>query len=209
MPAPIKIAVFAGLGAFMLASALSSNPGTAPQSAIPGGPSPGLLSGLRLNVGTSSPSAQGTNLRPQNPAQFPNSQGSAPQAPFGTAGYGAMMIPRERDGHYHVAAEINGRTIPMLVDTGATSIALSYEDAAAAGILPMPADFKVPMQTANGTGFAAAVRLQEVRVGQIVVRDVQGVVVPRGALSGSLLGMSFLGKLKGFEVAADNLVLKP
>ena len=97
----------------------------------------------------------------------------------------------------------------MLVDTGATSIALSYEDAAAAGILPMPADFKVPMQTANGTGFAAAVRLQEVRVGQIVVRDVQGVVVPRGALSGSLLGMSFLGKLKGFEVAADNLVLKP
>ena len=96
----------------------------------------------------------------------------------------------------------------MMVDTGATVIALSAEDAAQAGIRPLRSDFRGRVATANGSIEVAPVRLGEVRLGGIVVRDVEAVVLPPGALRGSLLGMSFLRRLAAFEMGGGRLVLK-
>ena len=96
----------------------------------------------------------------------------------------------------------------MLVDTGATTVALTYEDAASAGIRPFPGDFTRRVSTANGSVAVAPVRLREVRIGDLTVRDVDAVVVPSGRLGTSLLGMSFLRHLGGFDIADNRLTLR-
>jgi aspartyl protease family protein len=111
-------------------------------------------------------------------------------------------------GHFIADPNINGTRVSMLVDTGASVVALSAEDAGRIGVRPLPADFTVPISTANGVTLAAPVTLREVAIGGIVVRDVRAVVMPRGRLAGSLLGMSFLRKLSHFEFANDRLTLK-
>lgn len=118
-------------------------------------------------------------------------------------------IPADQNGQFSTDAEINGARISrMLVDTGATLVALSYEDAAAAGVFPAPADYKYPVSTANGVAHVARVRLRDVRIGSLTVYDVDAVVGERGALSGSLLGMTFLSKLSRFEIDSGALVLR-
>jgi aspartyl protease family protein len=118
-------------------------------------------------------------------------------------------IPADPLGQYTTDAEVNGaRVSKMLVDTGATMVALSYEDAAAAGLYPAPAEYKYQVQTANGVAHVARVTLNDVRIGNIVVHDVDAVVGERGALRGSLLGMTFLSKLSRFSVESGALVLK-
>jgi aspartyl protease family protein len=118
-------------------------------------------------------------------------------------------IPADPNGQFSTDAEINGARISrMLVDTGATLVALSYEDAAAAGVFPAPADYKYAVNTANGVAHVARVRLRDVRIGRLTVYDVDAVVGERGALSGSLLGMTFLSKLSKFEIDSGALVLR-
>jgi aspartyl protease family protein len=118
-------------------------------------------------------------------------------------------IAADRNGQFSTDAEINGARISrMLVDTGATLVALSYEDAAAAGVFPAPADYKYPVNTANGVAHVARVRLRDVRIGRLTVYDVDAVVGERGALSGSLLGMTFLSKLSRFEIDSGALILR-
>jgi aspartyl protease family protein len=120
-----------------------------------------------------------------------------------------FRIPADSGGQFSVDAEINGARIPkMLVDTGATLVALSYEDASAAGVFPAPADFKYQVNTANGVAHVARIKLIDVRIGNLVVHDVDAVVGERGALSGSLLGMTFLSKLSRFSVESGGLVLR-
>lgn len=132
---------------------------------------------------------------------------AAPAAPQG-GGLGRTEIAADRSGHYQAKVEIDGRRLDMLVDTGATIIALSNEDAGRIGVHPSQSDYTVPMSTANGVAKAARVRLREVRVGQVSAHDVEAVVMPAGLLRESLLGMSFLKKLSGFEVASGRLVLR-
>ena len=118
-------------------------------------------------------------------------------------------IPAARDGHYITSAEINGWPMPhMLIDTGATYVALSYEDAANLGIYPGPGDYKYETRTANGMAHVAAVTLREVRLGDIVVDNVQAVVAERGALDVSLLGMSLLSRLSRVETSDGALILR-
>ncbi len=124
------------------------------------------------------------------------------------AGSGTVVLPPGRGGHYHADVEIDGRRIPMLVDTGATVIALTAEDARALGISVFPADYTASVSTANGVARAAPAVLREVRIDGIAVRDVQALVMPRGALGQSLLGMSFLKKLRGFEIADGKMVMR-
>jgi aspartyl protease family protein len=119
-----------------------------------------------------------------------------------------VRIPADGGGQYSIDTEVNGSRLRMMVDTGATLVALSYEDAARAGLFPAPADYKYPVNTANGVAHVARVKLNDVRIGNIVVHDVAAVVGERGALSGSLLGMTFLSKLSKFEVESGSLVLK-
>ena len=121
---------------------------------------------------------------------------------------GAVELQAGADGHFHVEVEINGRPIETMVDTGATMVALSYQDAERAGVYVRPADFTMRVNTANGIARAAPVTLDEISLGDITVRNVRAAVSEPGRLQGSLLGMSFLGRLSRFEMRAGVLVLQ-
>jgi len=120
----------------------------------------------------------------------------------------ATELKADRNGHYVAEAEINGATILVMVDTGATGVALSYEDADKAGLRPRGLDFDIPVNTANGVVKAARVTLRRVEVDNVRVRDVDGLVLPEGAMRGSLLGMSFLGRLSSFRIENGVLYLR-
>jgi aspartyl protease family protein len=105
-------------------------------------------------------------------------------------------------------AEINGRSIDVMVDTGATLVALTYEDAERAGIYTKSSDFTHRVSTANGSARVAPVSLERISIGDITVRNVQGVVSERGKLKVTLLGMSFLGRLDRVDMRSGVLVLQ-
>ena len=118
------------------------------------------------------------------------------------------VLTADPRGHFLVEAAVNGRPIGVMVDTGATSVALRAEDAAQLGLRPMPADFTVPIATANGTTRAARVTLAEIRIGDVRVKGVEALVVPEKALGTNLLGMSFMRRLSKVEMAGGRLVLR-
>jgi len=120
----------------------------------------------------------------------------------------ATALKAGQNGHFIVRAEINGRDVRVMVDTGASAVALSYEDAEKVGLHPSNLDFNVPVSTANGVVKAAGVNLDKIEIDGVRVSDVQGLVMPEGVMRGSLLGMSFLGKLKSFKVEDGVLYLK-
>jgi aspartyl protease family protein len=111
-------------------------------------------------------------------------------------------------GHFITTAQINNSPIQVLVDTGASAVALSFEDAQRAGLQPNTLTFDIPVNTANGTGYAAHVMLRKVEIGTVRVADVEGMVLQKGAFHGTLLGMSFLGRLSSFTVENGTLILK-
>ncbi len=129
-------------------------------------------------------------------------------APSAGGGRATVALAANANGHFSAHPSINGTRVTMLVDTGASVVVLSEEDASRVGVRPLPADFTARMSTANGVTLGAPVMLREVRLGDIVVRDVKAVVLQRGRLQGSLLGMTFLSRLSGFEIARDRLVLR-
>lgn len=111
-------------------------------------------------------------------------------------------------GHFVATAQLNGRPIEVLVDTGASFVALSYEDAQRAGVLVSPADFTQRVATANGTAKIAPVVLDSIGIGGIVMRNVQAAVSEPGLLGTSLLGMTFLGRLSHAELRNGVLTLR-
>ena len=111
-------------------------------------------------------------------------------------------------GHYTARATINKADIEVMVDTGASVVALSYEDAQKAGLRPNTLDFKIAVSTANGTVMAARATLDRVEIDTVRVDNVDALVLPEGALNGTLLGMSFLSKLSGFRSENGILTLK-
>lgn len=113
-----------------------------------------------------------------------------------------------RDGHYHATAEINGRSIEVLVDTGASMVAMPYEDAERAGIYVKDADFTARASTANGLARMAPVILDRVSIGDITVRNVKAAVMEPGKLGQTLLGMSFLGRLQRADMRSGVLLLQ-
>ena len=110
-------------------------------------------------------------------------------------------------GHFFTTAFIEHRPIKVLVDTGASVVALSYEDAEEAGLRPWTLTFDMPISTANGQVGGARVMLDRVEIENLRVRDVEAVVLPKGAFDGTLLGMSFLNKLSRFKVEDGRLHL--
>jgi aspartyl protease family protein len=142
------------------------------------------------------------------PAVVPTQKPAAPISRDSDAfGFRRVDLPIGPGGHFRANVEIDGRTIPMLVDTGASYVALSAEDADRLGVTPRPSDFTMTMYTANGRAKAAPVRLHAVHVDTLSVYDVDAVVAQPGAMNGSLLGMSFLRRLTRFEAQADRLRL--
>lgn len=120
---------------------------------------------------------------------------------------GTVRITRAASGGFHVNAQINGADIPMIFDTGASAVVLSAGDAARAGIDTDALRFTIPVQTANGTGSAAPVRLDEMTIGNITRRDVRAFVMREDALNMSLLGMTFLETLSRYSVSRNALEL--
>ncbi len=145
---------------------------------------------------------QEASVRPPRPAARPAPQrSSVPKAARRTT------IEADPGGHFYVRATIGGRPVDLMVDTGATSVAINEATARRLGIRPRLADYSLPISTANGIIRAAPVILRSVSVDGIRVRDVQAVVVRGEVLPVNLLGMSFLGRLSRFEIAGDRLVL--
>jgi aspartyl protease family protein len=120
----------------------------------------------------------------------------------------AMQIPRGSNGEFAVQASINGVAAAMVVDTGATSVVLTYETAKAIGLPLELLEYDVDVQTAGGHTKAARLWLDRMAVGSLVERSVPALVVPRGQMTTNLLGMSFLDRLESFEVRADQLRLR-
>lgn len=119
-----------------------------------------------------------------------------------------VTVSSDLRGHYIVRPTIDGVSVAMMIDTGASLIALRHEDALALGIRPSPSAFTGRAGTANGTVAVAPVRIREMRLNGILVRDVEAAVMPPGRLGMSLLGMSFLRQLRGFDISAGRLTLR-
>lgn len=121
---------------------------------------------------------------------------------------GAMEYRRDADGHFYVDAEVNGKPVRFLVDTGASEIVLSPQDAERLGFRRSMLKFDRQYETANGLVLGAAVTLRKMQAGDIRFYDIPASV--NGApMSESLLGMTFLDRLAGFEVTGDSLILRP
>ncbi len=131
----------------------------------------------------------------------------APTAAVATP-VGTADVPRHWDGHFRAAANVNGRTIDMLVDTGASLVLLTYEDALLAGVDTGALNFNVPILTANGRSHVATLELAKIDIDGVIVEGVEAAVAERGQLHASLLGMSFLGAIEEAVIRKDRLILK-
>lgn len=121
---------------------------------------------------------------------------------------GGVEIRANASGHFETRARVNGRAIEVMVDTGATVVALTWDDARAAGIHVRDSDFKHQVSTANGVARVAQVTLDQVSIEDITVRNVRAVVAEPGKLGVTLLGMSFLSKLAKAEMSRGVLLLR-
>jgi aspartyl protease family protein len=119
----------------------------------------------------------------------------------------AVQIARGQAGEFALQARINGVTAPMVIDTGATSVVLTYETAKAAGLPLELLEYDVDVETAGGHTKAARLTLDRLAIGKLVERSVPALVVPHGQMKTNLLGMSFLDRLESWEVRADRLML--
>jgi aspartyl protease family protein len=119
----------------------------------------------------------------------------------------AVQIARGQAGEFALQAKINGVAAPMVIDTGATSVVLTYETAKAAGLPLELLEYDVDVETAGGHTKAARLTLDRLAIGKLVERSVPALVVPHGQMKTNLLGMSFLDRLESWEVRADRLML--
>ncbi len=119
-----------------------------------------------------------------------------------------VEVARTSAGDFDISAQINGARVPMVLDTGASSVVLTRDDAKAAGLPLEVLNYTVSIDTANGRTRAAPVTLDRIAIGGLEERSVEALVVQPGQLRTSLLGMSFLNRLQSWQVSGDRLMLK-
>ena len=117
-------------------------------------------------------------------------------------------LHRAWDGQFRAIARIDNADIGVMVDTGASLILLRYDDAIRAGVDPDLLKFNIPITTANGRSFVASYQFSQVRIGGVVVRNVEGAVAAPGALHNSLLGMTFLEQLSETVIRKNAMILR-
>jgi aspartyl protease family protein len=120
----------------------------------------------------------------------------------------SVRILRGDDGHYSVAAKVNGRPVRFLVDTGATTSAMSRDTAASAGVDVPDSGFGVMVETASGTAMMRRARIRELAIGSISRSDV-AILVSDDVENLNLLGMNYLSSLSGWRVEGRELILTP
>ncbi|SDQ91200.1 TIGR02281 family clan AA aspartic protease [Pseudovibrio sp. Tun.PSC04-5.I4] len=130
--------------------------------------------------------------------------GSVTQSPDGE-----VLISRGIGNQFVIEVQVDGVGVDMLVDTGASHITLSYRDAKRVGLDPADLTFSTPVSTANGMGFVARVRLDDMRLGSWKLQDLPAFVAQEDMLSTSLLGMSALNTFASWRVEGNQLVLNP
>lgn len=119
-----------------------------------------------------------------------------------------VELARGNGGDFQISTEVNGKTVPMVLDTGASTVVLTNEAAKAAGLPLEMIKYTVNVDTANGRTRAASVTLDRIAVGGIVERSVPALVAQPGQLKSNLLGMTFLNRLQSWEVRGDRLVMR-
>ncbi|MHA1525268.1 MAG: retropepsin-like aspartic protease family protein [Alphaproteobacteria bacterium] len=118
-----------------------------------------------------------------------------------------VAITAGRGGHFAVEALVNETSVRLMADTGATLVALTYEDARRVGLDPDNLSFDLRVHTANGVARNARAILAEISIGSITLTNVQATVARQGQLQTSLLGMSFLSRLKSFQISGAQMLL--
>lgn len=118
-----------------------------------------------------------------------------------------VAVARTEAGEFAVAAKINGAQVVMVLDTGASSVVLTRDDAKAAGLPVEVLQYTVNIDTANGRARAAPVTLDRLTIGSLTEPSIDALVAQPGQLKTSLLGMSYLNRLRSWEVRGDRLLL--
>ena len=121
---------------------------------------------------------------------------------------GAVEVPRNDQGQYEIVLRLNDVPVRFLIDTGATDIVLSRDDAARAGLSPLTLDYSGTALTANGPVATASATVDTLALGERIDRDVE-VSVNEGELDGSLLGMAYLNRFGRVSIADGRLRLEP
>jgi aspartyl protease family protein len=134
--------------------------------------------------------------------------GSVQTVSSGAGGRGAVVKIKKTEGHFIAKAQVNGKAVHMIVDTGASTVVLRSEDARRAGIQLGALNYTVPVETANGRAYAARIKLDKVSLGDLSLEKVDALVTKPGVLHQSLLGMSFLSRLQSYEFSGNQLVMR-
>ncbi len=121
---------------------------------------------------------------------------------------GQGQIAKAADGHYWADGQVNGSAVRFLVDTGATAVALTPDDARRLGFTPANLSYGYKVMTAAGQARAAAVKLKSVTIAGTRLDNVDALVIEKG-LDTSLLGMTYLGRLASFQATRQALILQP
>ena len=142
-------------------------------------------------------------------AVSPVSAVAAQQAALAAPAQGlTASLAKGADGHYWADGAVNGHNVHFLVDTGATAVTLTADDALRLGLTPQTLNYDLKMSTANGESRAARVKLSSISVAGAQVDNVDAVVVENG-LQTSLLGMTYLGRLTRIEATQTTMILQP
>jgi len=124
------------------------------------------------------------------------------------AGGNTALLYADARGHFFADVTVRGIPIRTLVDTGASVVSFSAEDAAKIGLREEAGQRKAQFHTANGIVTASMVKVPEMRLQGITVFDVEAAILPRGAMQGTLLGMSFMRKLQSYESRGTSMVMR-
>ncbi len=123
-----------------------------------------------------------------------------------TTSSGDIVIARNQDGHFYLTGKINDMMVKFMVDTGASDVALTREDAVKIGYDLSSLDYNRTYSTANGTSLAAPIILPNIEIANAKFQNI-GAHVSQDALDISLMGMSLISKFKTFKIDKDLLIL--
>ena len=121
---------------------------------------------------------------------------------------GEVHIQPDEWDQYWIKGNVNGVSVKFLVDTGASDVVLSSEDAASIGVDSDGLVYSMASSTANGIAYFAPIVLASVEIGPISLSSVSALISKPGAMEGSLLGMTYLSRLSGFSIENDTLILR-
>ena len=124
----------------------------------------------------------------------------------GSGSFDAVELQREPDGHFYAEADVDGATIRLVVDTGASKVALNAADARKLGLDWNPGELEHVGRGVNGDVLGKPVQLDSVTIGDLQADNVEAVIIPEG-LDVSLLGQSFLSRVDKVQIQGDRMTL--